>query len=60
MTNPYTRFPTSCRSQRVLPAVLLTRGLRSASQSLIFVQIFVNAARASASTCADCRCRCPH
>ena len=30
-------FPTSCRSQSALPVVRLSRGLRSATQSLMFV-----------------------
>jgi hypothetical protein len=42
-------FPTSCRRHRALPAVRLSSSLRRGSQSLMLVQIFVNAARSSAS-----------
>jgi hypothetical protein len=40
-------FPTSYRSQRALPTVRRSIGLRSASQSVMLVQIFVNAPSAS-------------
>jgi len=49
MTSRSTRVPTSCHRRHALPAVRLSMGLRSASQSAMVVQIFVNAARSSAS-----------
>jgi hypothetical protein len=59
MTNRSTRVPPSRRSQHAR----LSTGLPSASQSVMFAQIFVNAARVSTSNALYCRRPCrrrPH
>ena len=56
MTNRSTHVPASRRRQRAR----LSTGLRSASQSLLLVQIFFSAAGASTSNALYCRTPCRH
>jgi hypothetical protein len=67
MTNRSTRVPASCHRRHARPAVLMTRGLRSGSQSVMFVgdlrqrQAVVDVkqapyARIAKTTCVRTRC----